>query len=50
VIGDSPADLRMGRAAGVRRVIGVRSGVGDDAALEPFADVVLTSIAELTGA
>lgn len=47
VVGDSPADLRMGRAAGVARTIGVLTGVGDTAALEPFADVVLGSIAEL---
>lgn len=47
VVGDSPADLRMGRAAGVARTIGVLTGVGDRAALDPFADVVLESIAEL---
>jgi phosphoglycolate phosphatase len=47
VVGDSPADLRMGRAAGAGRVIGVLTGVGDRAALEPLADVVLDSIAEL---
>lgn len=48
VVGDSPADLRMGRAAGVRRTIGVLSGVGDRALLEPLADVILPSIADLT--
>jgi phosphoglycolate phosphatase len=47
VVGDSPADLRMGRAAGVARTIGVLTGVGDRAALQPLADVVLGSIAEL---
>jgi phosphoglycolate phosphatase-like HAD superfamily hydrolase len=47
VVGDSPADLRMGRAAGVARVVGVLTGVGDRAALEPFADVLLDSVAEL---
>ena len=47
VVGDSPADLRMGRAAGVGRAIGVLSGVGDRAGLEPLADVVLASIADL---
>lgn len=50
VVGDSPADLRMGRAAGVARTIGVLTGVGDQAALEPFADVVIGSIAELAPA
>lgn len=48
VVGDSPADLLMGRAAGVARSIGVLTGVGDRASLEPLADVVLGSIAELT--
>ncbi|MEO5918080.1 MAG: HAD family hydrolase [Candidatus Limnocylindrales bacterium] len=47
VIGDSPVDLRMGRAAGVGLVVGVLTGVGDTAALDPLADVVLSSIAEL---
>lgn len=47
VVGDSPADLRMARAAGVARAIGVLTGVGDRATLEPLADVVLPSIAEL---
>lgn len=47
VVGDSPADLLMGRAAGAARSIGVLTGVGDRASLEPLADVVLDSIAEL---
>ena len=47
VVGDSPADLRMAESAGARRSIGVLTGVGDRAALEPLADVVLESIAEL---
>lgn len=47
VVGDSPADLRMGRAAGVARTIGVLTGVGDRATLEPLADAVLPSIAGL---
>lgn len=47
VIGDSPADLRMGRAAGAGRVIAVLTGVGDSATLAPLSDVVLGSIAEL---
>jgi phosphoglycolate phosphatase len=50
VVGDSPADLRMGRAAGVRRVVGVLTGVGDRATLAPLADVVLDSIADLAPA
>ena len=47
VVGDSPADMLMGRAAGVARVIGVLTGVGDRASLEPLGDLVLGSIAEL---
>lgn len=50
VVGDSPADLRMGRAAGAARVIGVLTGVGDRAGLAPLADVVLDSIADLAPA
>jgi phosphoglycolate phosphatase len=50
VVGDSPADLRMGRAAGVARTIAVLTGVGDVETLEPLADVVLPSIAELATA
>jgi phosphoglycolate phosphatase len=47
VVGDSPADMRMARAAGAGRVIGVLSGVGDRASLAPLADVVLGSIEDL---
>jgi phosphoglycolate phosphatase len=47
VVGDAPADLRMGRAAGAGRVIGVLTGVGDTATLEPLADLVLESVAAL---
>ena len=47
VVGDTPADLTMGRAAGIGRVIGVLSGVGERAELEPFADAILGSIGEL---
>ncbi len=46
VVGDSPADLAMARAAGAGRVVGVLSGVGTKADLAS-ADVVLGSIAEL---
>jgi len=50
VVGDAPVDMRMGRAAGVRRVVGVLTGVGDEATLGPLADLVLPSIAELAPA
>jgi phosphoglycolate phosphatase-like HAD superfamily hydrolase len=47
IVGDSPADLRMARAAGAARTIGVLTGVADRVELAPLADVVLGSIAEL---
>jgi len=50
VVGDSPADLRMARAAGAGRAIAVLSGVGDRAILAPLADAVLDSIADLAPA
>jgi phosphoglycolate phosphatase len=48
VVGDSPADLAMGRAAGVALVVGVLTGVGtaDDLA---GADVVIDAIDALLG-
>ncbi len=50
VVGDSPADLRMGRAAGAARVIAVLTGVGDEPTLAPLADIVLPSIEALAPA
>jgi phosphoglycolate phosphatase-like HAD superfamily hydrolase len=46
VVGDSPADIAMARAAGAGRAIGVLTGVGSATDLAA-ADVVLESIAEL---
>jgi phosphoglycolate phosphatase len=46
MVGDTPADLRMGREAGAR-TIGVTSGVTPAADLAPLADELLGSIAEL---
>jgi phosphoglycolate phosphatase len=47
VVGDTAADLVMGRAAGCGLVVAVLSGSGDRATLEPLADLVVSSIAEL---
>jgi phosphoglycolate phosphatase-like HAD superfamily hydrolase len=47
VIGDSPADLRMARAARAGLAIGVLTGVGRREDLEPLADVVLGSVGAL---
>ena len=49
VVGDAPADLRMARAAGAGLVVGVLTGVGGRADLEPLADVVLDSVEVLAG-
>jgi phosphoglycolate phosphatase-like HAD superfamily hydrolase len=49
VVGDSLADLEMGRAAGAGRMIGVLSGVSAREDLEPFADAVVNSVADLAG-
>jgi HAD superfamily hydrolase (TIGR01509 family) len=48
VVGDSPSDLRMGRGAGARLVVGVLSGVGRRSELAPLADLILPSVAALT--
>ena len=40
----------MARAAGVRRAIGVLTGVGDRSTLEPLADGILRSIEDLAPA
>ena len=47
VVGDSIADLQMGKAAGAGLVVGVLSGVSPAEVLESIADRVLTSIDEL---
>jgi HAD superfamily hydrolase (TIGR01509 family) len=47
MVGDTAADLRMGRAAGVGVNIGVLSGVGSAALLTPLADLLLPSVAGL---
>jgi phosphoglycolate phosphatase-like HAD superfamily hydrolase len=44
VVGDSSADLRMGRAAGAGLVVGVLTGVGARSDLEPQADAVIGSV------
>lgn len=47
VIGDTTADLRMGRAAGAGLVVGVLSGVSGASDLIPYADVLIDSVDEL---
>ena len=48
MVGDSLHDLVAGRAAGMR-VVGVLTGIADQAELEPHADAVLPDIAGLAG-
>jgi phosphoglycolate phosphatase len=47
VVGDSLADLLMGRAANVGLTIGVLGGSGTREVLAPFADVMVTSVCAL---
>jgi len=47
VVGDTAADLQMGRAAGAGLVVGVLSGVSSAEVLKPYADGVIASVAEL---
>jgi phosphoglycolate phosphatase len=47
VVGDSAADLEMGRRAGAGLVVGVLTGVGDAEHLARIADLVIDSVAEL---
>jgi len=47
MVGDTAGDLRMARAAGAGRAIGVGSGVASADELAPHADVVLGTVAEL---
>jgi phosphoglycolate phosphatase-like HAD superfamily hydrolase len=46
VIGDAPADIAMGRAAGVGLTVGVLTGVGDRTTLGA-ADLILETVADL---
>jgi phosphoglycolate phosphatase len=44
MVGDTPADLMMGRAAGCGLTVGVLTGGLGRSALEPHADIVLDTI------
>ncbi len=50
MIGDAMADMAMATAAGAGRRIGVLSGIGLRAELEPLSDIVIDSIAGLVPA
>jgi phosphoglycolate phosphatase len=47
MVGDNRHDLEMAKAGGVGLAVGVLSGTGSRETLEPLADVILESIAEL---
>ena len=47
VVGDTAADLQMARAAGAGLTVGVLTGVGGRAVLEPLADALIASVEEL---
>ena len=47
MVGDSMADLQMGRAAGAGFNVGVTSGVSPAGLLAPFADMILSNVGEL---
>jgi phosphoglycolate phosphatase-like HAD superfamily hydrolase len=47
VVGDTAADLQMGRAAGAGLIVAVLTGVGGRADLAALADVVIASVEEL---
>lgn len=50
MVGDAPADLAMGLAAGSGLRVGVLSGVGSRGDLEPLADAIIPSVGDLLGA
>ncbi|GAA0773284.1 HAD family hydrolase [Roseibium denhamense] len=47
MVGDNTHDLEMARAAGAGLAAGILSGTGTRADLEPLADVILDSVADL---
>ncbi|EIJ42196.1 haloacid dehalogenase superfamily enzyme, subfamily IA [Beggiatoa alba B18LD] len=47
VVGDSRSDLTMGKNAGVGYCVGVLTGAGTHASLQPVADMIIDSIAEM---
>lgn len=49
MVGDTPHDLKMGRAAGVGLVVGVLSGAGERDTLAELADYVVPDIRSLEG-
>ena len=49
MVGDTPSDMLMGKAAGVMACVGVTTGVCEQQELATHADVVLHNVGELYG-
>jgi phosphoglycolate phosphatase len=47
MVGDTPADMQMGRAAGVGLTVGLLSGSSERPHLQPWADLILDNAADL---
>jgi phosphoglycolate phosphatase len=47
MVGDAPVDMIMGKKAGVAANVAVLTGLTTRAQLEPIADVILQSVAEI---
>jgi phosphoglycolate phosphatase-like HAD superfamily hydrolase len=46
IVGDSANDMKIGINAGVKACIGVLTSLGTREKLEPFADIIVDSVAE----
>ena len=49
IIGDTNADMVMGKNAGLGLIIGVRSGVGSDDDLSPNAHIMVSDVDKVPG-
>ncbi|VDM73526.1 unnamed protein product [Strongylus vulgaris] len=47
MVGDTVADLKMGRVAGLRASVGVLTGVGNRDTLKEYTDYFLDNVSEL---
>ena len=50
MVGDTVSDLKMARKAGVALTVGIIGGADKTSELEPYADVLVSSIDELVPA
>ena len=47
MVGDTPSDMLMGKAAGVMACVGVTTGVCQQSELAGYADIVLAHVGQL---